>query len=96
MGRNSTGAGGRGITTLKRIAKFHGFKVQKLSPAQSVGGRYKYKVTGGPGGKDKMMAENQGVARRLIMRNVRDTAMRRYLRGDTKHVSTRTVRPGVR
>lgn len=96
MGRNSTGAGGGGITTLRRIAKYHGYKVSKLSPAQSSNGKYKYKISGGPSGRDNMRAENQGVARRLIMNSVRHTAINRYIAGKTKHVSTRTVRPGVR
>jgi hypothetical protein len=95
MGRNSYGAGGGGIKTLRRIAKFHGYTVSRLSEAQSSGGRYKYAIRGGPTGRSNMRAESQGMARRLLMREVRDVAVRRYIAGQTPNVSTRRVRPSV-
>ena len=94
MGRNSSGAGGGGIATLRRVAKYHGYTISKLSPAQSSGGKYRYAIRGGPGGRDNMRAATQGGARRMIMNSVRDEARRRYQRGETPNISTRRVRGG--
>jgi hypothetical protein len=91
MGRNSSGAGGGGMSTLRRVAKAHGYTVSKLSPSQSSGGKYRYAIRGGSTGRSNMRASTQGEARRLIMRSVRDVAQRGYARGETPRIQTRGV-----